>query len=151
MSYCATSKQRDILLKHVSDDYIKKLERLGFDTVSSFINLIFNTNGYYGFYGEKVDDKLDEYYLSYINSKISNYSKITDEKFHNYKSYKFLNTDVIIYQLQQKWFKGESNSPSTVTISVDYRASKFRIYEKLIDLEVYSVCKLMDLILKRGE
>ncbi len=152
-----TLKQRKVLERYISEDNIKKLDNLGFNYASSFINLIFNTT-YKDFNSCSInilsetdyikEEKIDVETL--VNNNKDKYRAIKDEYCSLEKAYIIPEYDKKIYRLKQTWFKGMSNSPTHkyITITEDGKRHEGE-YNVLIDLKIYSISSFMD-YLKRN-
>lgn len=141
-----TDKQRKVLEEWLTEENIDKLDKLGFKTVSSFIDLIIKTTGFdwkfsYKYtiipYKERKPTELERKNVeTLINLDRSRYGFVCDE---------YVSVDKVIYFpggkdgfiLEQTWFKGMSNSPSSHTELLYQNGERVSsVYNDLVDLDM---------------
>lgn len=159
-----TDKQLKILSQSITGERIKKLDKLGFDTVSSFIDMIIHMT-YYS-YGTKCDavkvfqrkpsnEEREE--VEEIVNKDKNYYGLLSDEYAILDKVLYLDDEHYWYHIKQTWFKGMSESPSHKTCNIlnekcyENDRPYFTHYKKfdgvfnmLFDMKIYSMNRLID-------
>lgn len=166
-----TDKQKDFLKKYLNDNNLKKLEKMNFKCVSSFIDMIIQNRWFHPVYGEMCSvpkfemkpSKQEQEYIKNIeqivNANKKEFGLLTDE-YAYVDNILYFDDEHKWYQLKQEWFKGMSNSPTTRTALVKYYHSSIKhcstcsefdgIYNELFDMGVYSMSDLIKFFFKKA-
>lgn len=162
-NYKISEKQINILKGRLTEENIKKLESLGYNYVSSFIDLILHMKSHHCVAGEiclvpyysikypstDVTKEIEEL----ANSDKEKYGLMKDE-YASVIEIRYLDDKHIWYVIDQQWFKGESNTPTHRSKLFKYNKSNVKycsylseftgIYNELFDMEIFSLHKLID-------
>ena len=159
-----TDKQRELLEKYLCKDNMQKLssmsEKEEYNISKSFIDLILHMRWYHPSCEEmcsvpyyECEPSTDEKRIieELLNRYREEYGLMNDE-YAYIKKVCYLDENHKWYMIQQDWFKGMSDTPSSKVIFVKYnkeifgsnRIIKFsNIYNELFDMKIYSMEQLV--------
>lgn len=159
-----TDKQKELLKKYLCEENMQKLLNMNkkeeYDISKSFIDLILHMRWYHPVCREmcavpyyECEPKEDE--KEAIEEIINRYKceyGLLDDEYAYIKKVCYLDENHKWYMIQQDWFKGMSDTPSSRVVFVKYnkndvghdRITKFsNIYNELFDMGIYSIEQLI--------
>lgn len=150
-----TEKQRNLLLKYLTEDRVKKMEKMDFKVASKFIEMILSFRWYHPVAGEMCNipylkrkptkTEVDKVHATIMENR-SRLGLLTDEDVW-VKEVRFLPNGKKWFWVEQTWFKGMANSPSHRSGCVsDNGYEKFDgMYNLLFDSGIYSIDGIVQL------
>lgn len=159
-----TDKQKELLKKYLCEENMQKLLNMNkkeeYDISKSFIDLILHMRWFHPVCGEMCavpyykcePDNDEKRVIEIILNKYKKEYGLLDDEYAYIKKVCYLDEIHKWYMVQQDWFKGMSETPSSRTIFVKYNENVFgsnrivkfsNIYNELFDMGIYSIEQLM--------